>query len=85
MRRLILLLPPISLLACYCYAAYAQPPAPPGAAYQGGRAAAGDWVTHPLQPENCGTPDEPRTCPPMPRHPLPSSPRMASIAGWARV
>jgi hypothetical protein len=21
-------------------------------------------------PNNCGTPDEPKTCPPMPRHPL---------------
>ena len=24
--------------------------------------------------ENCGTPDEPRACPPMPRHPLPYYP-----------
>ena len=25
-------------------------------------------------PENCGTPDEPKACPPMPRHPLPYHP-----------
>ncbi|HET6196739.1 MAG TPA: hypothetical protein VFE12_13330 [Acetobacteraceae bacterium] len=24
--------------------------------------------------ENCGTPDEPKPCPPLPRHPLPSYP-----------
>jgi hypothetical protein len=24
--------------------------------------------------ENCGTPDEPKACPPMPRHPLPYYP-----------
>jgi hypothetical protein len=24
--------------------------------------------------ENCGTPDEPKSCPPMPRHPLPYYP-----------
>ena len=24
--------------------------------------------------ENCGTPDEPKTCPPLPRHPLPYYP-----------
>jgi hypothetical protein len=24
--------------------------------------------------ENCGTPDEPKSCPPLPRHPLPSYP-----------
>jgi hypothetical protein len=77
MRRLILLLSPISLLACY--SAYAQPSVSPGARppppdYQGGRTAAGGWVTQPLDPGNCGTPDEPRPCPPMPRHPLPYFP-----------
>ena len=25
-------------------------------------------------PDNCGTPDEPKPCPPMPRHPLPYYP-----------
>ena len=77
MRRLILLLSPISLLACY--SAYAQgsaqpsaPPSgqPPPAAYQGGRETTSGWVTRPLDPENCGTPDAPRPCPPKPRHAL---------------
>ena len=71
MRHLILVLSPISLLACY--SAYAQPSAPPGArppppAPRSGQAS--NWVTRPPDPENCGTPDEPRPCPPMPRHPL---------------
>jgi hypothetical protein len=77
MRRLILLLSSISLLACYSTytQGYAQPSAPPGArpppsTYQGGGATASGWVTRPLDPENCGTPDQPRSCPPMPRHPL---------------
>ena len=77
MRRLVLLLSPISLLACCSAYAQgsAQPPAPPSAqppppAYQGGTATASGWVTRPLDPENCGTPDEHRPCPPMPRHPL---------------
>jgi hypothetical protein len=77
-RRMMLLLPPISLLACY--SAYAQgPSAPPGAqppppAYQGGRTTDSGWTTRPLDPGNCGTPDDPRPCPPMPRHPLPYFP-----------
>jgi hypothetical protein len=78
MRRLILLLSPISLLACYSASTpgYAQPSGarPPPSDYQGGRTTAGDWVTRPLDPKNCGTPDEPRSCPPMPRHPLPYFP-----------
>ncbi len=77
MRRLILLLSPISLFACYsAYAqGYAQPPTPraaqPPPAYQGGQAIGGQGA---LNPENCGTPDEPKPCPPMPRHPLPYYP-----------
>ena len=50
----------------------APPPPPPGAyspppppAYPAGPAYAG---------ENCGTPDEPKPCPPLPRHPLPYYP-----------
>jgi len=78
MRRLILLLAPISMVACY--SAYAQGPAqptgarPPPPASQVPPASRGsqasNWVARPLDPENCGTPDEPRPCPPMPRHPL---------------
>jgi hypothetical protein len=29
-----------------------------------------NWVVRPPDPHNCGTPDEPKPCPPMPRHPL---------------
>ena len=79
MRRMMLLLSPISLLACY--SAYAQGSAsaphgaqPPLPAYQGGRTTDSGWTTRPLDPPNCGTPDEPRPCPPMPRHPLPYFP-----------
>ena len=72
MRRLILLSSPIFLLACY--SAHAQRPAPPAAPatpdYQGGRTTTSGWVTRPLEPGNCGTPDEPRPCPPKPRNPL---------------
>jgi hypothetical protein len=37
---------------------------------------AGTMSTGPMsgQAENCGTPDEPKPCPPMPRHPLPYYP-----------
>ncbi len=77
MHRLILLLSSIFLLSCYsAYAqGYGQPPArtaapPPPPAYQGGQAS-GQAAPN---PENCGTPDEPKPCPPMPRHPLPYYP-----------
>jgi hypothetical protein len=40
---------------------YAGSPAP----YGGGQASSS---------ENCGTPDDPKPCPPMPRHPLPYYP-----------
>jgi hypothetical protein len=51
---------------------YAPPGAPPPPPYAG----------HPGPPpggaatnqENCGTPDEPKPCPPLPRHPLPYYP-----------
>jgi hypothetical protein len=38
---------------------------PPASQYSGGSAATS---------ENCGTPDEPKPCPPLPRHPLPYYP-----------
>jgi hypothetical protein len=80
MRRVLMLLP-LSLLGG-CYAApppapavyssappvYApQPPvayAPPPAPYSAG----------PANPGNCGTPDQPAACPPLPRNPLPYYP-----------
>ena len=79
MRRSLLLLS----LTLSCYANYpvhaqgyppsysAQPPpassysAPPTRAYSGRSASTA---------ENCGTPDEPKPCPPLPRHPLPYYP-----------
>ncbi len=79
MRRLLLLLSLSVLVNCYpYYSARAQgygqppgyqpsgpPPQPTPRPYAGGQAA---------NPENCGTPDEPKPCPPMPRHPLPYYP-----------
>ena len=63
MRHLILLLSPISLLACYsAYAQRSAQPSAPPAAYQGGRVTESGWTTRPLDPKNCGTPDEPRPC-----------------------
>ena len=41
-----------------------QNPAPPG--YESRAQSA---MNQP-NPENCGTPDEPKACPPLPRHPL---------------
>jgi len=38
------------------------------------RTAAAGHVVGPLDPNNCGTPDEPRPCPPLPRNPLPYFP-----------
>jgi hypothetical protein len=44
---------------------YTRSPPPP---------VASNWTVRPPDPQNCGTPDEPRPCPPMPRHPLPYFP-----------
>jgi hypothetical protein len=41
------------------------PPPPPPASTQAARQP---------DPNNCGTPDEPKPCPPMPRHPLQNYP-----------
>jgi len=85
MRYLLPLLSLALLANCYPYPVHAQPygsppgsyppspPPPPGQSpppspsvgrprpYAGGQA---------YSPENCGTPDEPKPCPPMPRVPL---------------
>jgi hypothetical protein len=60
--------------------AFAQPAAPPPmdsqqpAAYPPqpsyGTAPVGAPASTQLSPDNCGTPDEPKSCPPMPRRPL---------------
>jgi hypothetical protein len=85
MRHLLLVVT-VSLLAnCYLYVpAQAQgygypppgyyaprppPPPPPYAGRPGGYPAGPAYST-----ENCGTPDEPKPCPPMPRVPLPYYP-----------
>jgi hypothetical protein len=75
MRRFLVLLPLSLLTGCYVYGpppaayyppprpvVYAPPPPPPPRSFG------------PADPGNCGTPDEPRGCPPMPRVPLPYYP-----------
>ncbi|MEJ0020851.1 MAG: hypothetical protein WDN25_30725 [Acetobacteraceae bacterium] len=83
MKHLLLLLP---LVAVGCadeygrgYAAgYAEPPAYPS--YAAGYGNDAGYVTRPpvARPyaggENCGTPESPKACPPLPRHPLPYYP-----------
>jgi hypothetical protein len=51
------------------YYAPGQPPPPPYARGAGPRSGPQAYNT-----ENCGTPDEPKPCPPMPRNPLPYYP-----------
>jgi hypothetical protein len=56
----------------------AYPAGPPGAYPAGPPPAPPPYARHPgpapddaaTNPNNCGTPDEPKPCPPMPRHPL---------------
>jgi len=57
------------------HAAFAQTRAAPAAPAQSSArpAVAGggtNWEIRPLDPNNCGTPDDPRPCPPKPRTPL---------------
>jgi hypothetical protein len=78
MRRIILTTALIALAPL----AYPQPmppsgsmSAPPGAMNTGGSGTVvSNWTTRPPDPGNCGTPDEPRPCPPKPRNPLPYFP-----------
>jgi hypothetical protein len=70
-RYLLLVLPPSLLAGCYYpygYGGYYGPYAPGysqsyAPAYQPARSSYGG--------ENCGTPDNFKPCPPLPRHPLP--------------
>lgn len=51
--------------------------APPGAGYTGAPPPpppASTRMAAQPDPNNCGTPDEPKPCPPMPRHPMPYYP-----------
>jgi hypothetical protein len=50
-------------------AGYTGAPPPPSPSSQ----MTGQMAGQP-DPNNCGTPDEPKPCPPMPRHPLPDYP-----------
>jgi hypothetical protein len=56
-------------LSAGCCAAYAQPANPPGQPpyAQGAGPLHGPQASN---TENCGTPDEPKSCPPLPRVPL---------------
>jgi hypothetical protein len=67
MRRLFPLL--LLLIFTGFAAAYAQPASPPGQPpfAQGAGPRHGPQA---YNTENCGTPDEPKPCPPLPRHPL---------------
>jgi hypothetical protein len=51
-------------------AAPTQSSAGPAMSGAGGGAGGTGWAIRPPDPNNCGTPDEPRPCPPMPRRPL---------------
>jgi hypothetical protein len=80
MRKLFLLLP-VTLLVGGS-AAFAQGYPPPGAYPPPGppsqppyaRGAGPNQGPQGYNQENCGTPDEPKACPPMPRNPLPYYP-----------
>jgi hypothetical protein len=77
MRRIML----VTALIAVSPLAYAQSipgsnPAP-AARYAGAPPASppmSNWTVRPPDPDNCGTPDQPSPCPPMPRHPLPYFP-----------
>ncbi len=80
MRHLLLLASLVLLATCYTdlsagaqpygnppgYSPQNAPPPPPPYAGRPGRYGAGPAYST----ENCGTPDEPKPCPPMPRVPL---------------
>jgi hypothetical protein len=71
--------PPAYYPPAYAPPVYSGPPAyysPPPQAYQPAPTPqAGLYERGPaLDPDNCGTPDAPKACPPMPRVPLPYYP-----------
>jgi hypothetical protein len=82
MRRLLLLLS-LGLFAAWVPHLPAQAqPAPPGVYPPGSPPPPPPYAQQPSPPpggaatsaENCGTPDDPKPCPPLPRHPLPYYP-----------
>jgi hypothetical protein len=82
MRRSLLLLSFSLFAAWFPYSPVQAQPAPPGAYPPGPPPSPPPYASHPGPPpggaatagENCGTPDEPKPCPPLPRHPLPYYP-----------
>ena len=79
MHRSLLLLSLALGVSCYPYLSvhaqgyppgYSPPPPPPPQGYSAPAYPAGPAYSE----ENCGTPDEPKPCPPLPRHPLPYYP-----------
>ena len=86
MKYLLLALPLIATACAYGYnPGYSQGYYGPGYspyAYSSGydapmysqRYASNTYVRPSYGGENCGTPDEPKGCPPLPRHPLPYYP-----------
>jgi hypothetical protein len=82
MRRLLLLLSLSLFAAWFSYSPAQAQPAQPGYYPPGPPPPPPPYAHHPrlpadnpaISPENCGTPDEPKPCPPLPRHPLPYYP-----------
>ena len=82
MRQLFLLVSLSLLVSGYAYRpahaqGYGNPPGyypqnPPPPPYAGGPGPYARGQAY--NQENCGTPDEPKPCPPLPRHPLPYYP-----------
>lgn len=73
MRYLLVLLPLVAVGCADTDSAYYG--YSPTSAYASGYGYGGSYYTSPAYDEdNCGTPDEPKACPPMPRHPLPYYP-----------
>ena len=85
--RHLLLLPPLTLLAgCYYYPPPPPPPYyyspmyyPPPAGFGTAQPARPSYPARPgagpaYSQENCGTPDQFKPCPPLPRNPLPYYP-----------
>ena len=82
MRRLLLLLPIALGVSCYPHhpsqaqgypPGYGPPGGPPPPAYSYSAPSAQAYAGRSAG-ENCGTPEEPKPCPPLPRHPLPYYP-----------
>jgi hypothetical protein len=76
MQRVILTATLIALAPLACAQSLSGPNAAPRAGYGAPPPMPPPSTRMAAQPDpnNCGTPDEPKPCPPMPRHPLPYYP-----------